>query len=198
MQERYPTLRGISKILTTIGYIAITGGLLGALWALTQIFQDEVAAGAALLPIGWAVGMGLVWVALGELISVFIDIEANTRRTERAIASLSDPMPDGVDTSSGDNQRADTESEALSERAPVSSGRDQASPDETVSDDLSADELLFRARNIAGDKRPKFKRRACAYYSAFVERFPSHPEVSQACEELGKVRRQLAETVAEQ
>ncbi|HUC18000.1 MAG TPA: hypothetical protein VMA37_09970 [Acetobacteraceae bacterium] len=99
MRHRYLVLRAFSLILRIIGWVGVAVGLILFVVGLVNIMgssSDVSAVIAARDMLGAGVGLvivGLVCVLNGEIIEVFFDIEANTRRTADMIERLSPPPP---------------------------------------------------------------------------------------------------------
>jgi uncharacterized membrane protein len=99
MRHRYFVLRAFSLILRIVGWVGVAVGLvlfvvglvnmLGASTNLSDVIaaRDMLGAGVGL------VIAGLVSVLYGEIIEVFFDIEANTRRAAEMIERLAPPPP---------------------------------------------------------------------------------------------------------
>ena len=118
---RYPALRFIRIALRTSGWIVFAVG--GMLLALSI---SALASGGATGPaqMGGALGIaasgilvvsGLITAALGELIGVFVDIEANTRQRAPVVSGPDSGYADTVETeqeSFGPNAFAEDDVEA--------------------------------------------------------------------------------------
>lgn len=95
VQTRYQALRIISDILKVLAVLAAVAGLIGALVGLIQMFGNSYGAPAAgglivLVSLLYG-GLGCLYtLAISEGISVFIDIEANTRLTNNLLRKLLD------------------------------------------------------------------------------------------------------------
>ena len=94
-QTRYPALRVISVILKVLAVLAAIAGLIGSLVGLIQMFGNTYgapAAGGAIALVSLLYGglACLYALAISEGISVFIDIEANTRLTNNLLRKLLD------------------------------------------------------------------------------------------------------------
>ncbi len=95
VQTKYPALRVISVIFKVLAVIAAIAGLIGALVGLSQMFGNTngaPAAGGVIVLVSLLYGgLGCIYtLAISEGISVFIDIEANTRLTNRLLRELLD------------------------------------------------------------------------------------------------------------
>jgi uncharacterized Zn finger protein (UPF0148 family) len=94
-QTKYPALRGISVIFKALAILAAVAGLIGVMVGLIQMFGNTYGAPASggiivLISLLYG-GVGCVYMlAIAEGINVFIDIEANTRATNRLLAKLLD------------------------------------------------------------------------------------------------------------
>jgi len=94
MKHRYLVLRAFSLILRIVGWVGVIVGLILFVVGLVNMLQssgDYTAVVAARDMLGGGVGLivaGLVSVLYGEIIEVFFDIEANTRRTAEMIERL--------------------------------------------------------------------------------------------------------------
>ena len=94
MKHRYLVLRAFSLILRIVGWVGVIVGLILFVIGLVNMLQssgDYTAVVAARDMLGGGVGLivaGLVSVLYGEIIEVFFDIEANTRRTAEMIERL--------------------------------------------------------------------------------------------------------------
>ncbi|HWA81343.1 MAG TPA: hypothetical protein VG848_13680 [Acetobacteraceae bacterium] len=99
MRHRYLVLRAFSLILRIIGWVGVVVGVILFVVGLINMMgsaSDVSAVIAARDMLGAGVGLviaGLVSVLYGEIIEVFFDIEANTRRTAEMIERLSPPLP---------------------------------------------------------------------------------------------------------
>jgi len=86
--SRYPALVIIATFFRVVGVLCITGGIFGALFALSAGVEDvrlmvfATYAGAPLLS-------GILFLAMGESTKVIVDIEENTRVTAASLAGLS-------------------------------------------------------------------------------------------------------------
>jgi len=95
VQTKYPALRVISVILKVLAVLAAIAGLIGALVGLIQMFGNTYgapAAGGLIVLVSLLYG-GLACIyalAISEGISVFIDIEANTRLTNKLLREFLD------------------------------------------------------------------------------------------------------------
>ncbi|HET6975254.1 MAG TPA: zinc ribbon domain-containing protein [Pyrinomonadaceae bacterium] len=95
VETRYPALRGISVILRVLAVLAAIAGLIGALVGLIQMLGNTYGAPAAgglivLVSLLYG-GLGCLYaLAISEGITVFIDIEANTRLTNNLLRKLLD------------------------------------------------------------------------------------------------------------
>ena len=92
---RYPALRVISGILKVLAVLAAIAGLIGALVGLSQMFGNTngaPAAGGVIVLVSLLYGgLGYLYaLAISEGINVFIDIEANTRLTNKLLRNLLD------------------------------------------------------------------------------------------------------------
>lgn len=76
IKKKYGALRIIVSIITIIGVLFIGGGLI----TIVKSFVDETGEGSFFAGIGLIAG-GVIIIAHGEFIKVFIDIEENTRST---------------------------------------------------------------------------------------------------------------------
>ncbi|HTU54356.1 MAG TPA: hypothetical protein VMF62_10325 [Acetobacteraceae bacterium] len=97
MRRRYFVLRAFSLILRILGWIGVIVGLILFVVGLVELLRSSSDVGNMLIArdvLGGGIGLvitGLILVLYGELIEVFFDIEANTRRTAEAIARLAAP-----------------------------------------------------------------------------------------------------------
>jgi len=111
MRHRYIVLRAFSLILRIIGWVGVAVGLILFVVGLVNMLStsgDLTAMVAARDMVGGGVGLiiaGLVCVLYGEIIEVFFDIEANTRRTaemiERLMAAPAAPASAGTPATPG-------------------------------------------------------------------------------------------------
>lgn len=95
VQTKYPVLRVISLIFKGLAVIAAIAGLIGALLGLSQMLGNTNGAPAAggLIVLASLLygGLGCIYaLAISEGISVFIDIEANTRLTNKLLREFLD------------------------------------------------------------------------------------------------------------
>jgi len=94
MRRRYLVLRAFSLILRVVGWIAVIIGIVSFGWGLYELLRpatETMAIVAARDAVGGGVGtvlFGLILVLYGEVIEVFFDIEANTRRTAEVVERL--------------------------------------------------------------------------------------------------------------
>lgn len=99
MRHRYLVLRAFSLILRIIGWVGVAVGIILFVVGLINMMgsaSDFSAVIAAREMLEGGIGLviaGLVCVLYGEMIEVFFDIEANTRRTAEMIERLSSPPP---------------------------------------------------------------------------------------------------------
>lgn len=90
---RYPVLQSLSGLARFLGWAgAILGGLtfvIGVIQLLAAANSNELVAYAGLVEIGSGLSVviaSLVLILLGEVIKVFVDIEANTSETTKLLA----------------------------------------------------------------------------------------------------------------
>jgi len=95
---RYPILTGASMIARIVGWAGIAIAAIGFIWGAADVFNavdvngnyqhiNPFVAIQGLLKIGGAISLAflaLLVILVSEAVSVFIDIEANTRRTAEA------------------------------------------------------------------------------------------------------------------
>ncbi len=99
MKRRYLVLRAFSLILRIVGWVGVVAGLILFVVGLVNMMGtsgDFAAMIAARDMLGGGAGLvvaGLISVLYGEIIEVFFDIEANTRRTAETIERLGAPAP---------------------------------------------------------------------------------------------------------
>ena len=92
MDTRYPALKVVSALLKGLGYVAVFVGVIALCYSLVGLSQyqghgsttDQIGSalmgGAGLMLSLLLILAGVVTIAFGELITVIVDIEANTRR----------------------------------------------------------------------------------------------------------------------
>jgi predicted Zn-ribbon and HTH transcriptional regulator len=95
VQTKYPALRVIAVIFKVLAVLAGIAGLIGALVGLSQMFGNingAPAAGGVIVLVSLLYGgLGCLYaLAISEGINVFIDIEANTRLTNKLLRNLLD------------------------------------------------------------------------------------------------------------
>ena len=95
VQTKYPALSVIAVIFKALGVLAGIAGLIGALVGLSQMFGNAngaPAAGGVIVLVSLLYGgLGCLYAfAISEGINVFIDIEANTRLTNKLLRNLLD------------------------------------------------------------------------------------------------------------
>lgn len=82
VRHSYPALKGISSVFLAIGWVAVAACVAGAVSVIVALFDRSQAVGGLGVLISVTLGSfiaGISWLATGELIRLFIDIERNTR-----------------------------------------------------------------------------------------------------------------------
>lgn len=96
MGRRYLVLRAFSLILRFIGWLLVIAGLIVfafGIYTLVRAGGDTITAHDMLGGGFGTVIAGLVFVLYGEVIEVFFDIEANTRRTALLLDRIAATVP---------------------------------------------------------------------------------------------------------
>ncbi len=96
MGRRFPVLRAFSLILRIVGWLLVIAGLITFVVGVVTLVRAAADAETAheLLAGGFGtIIAGLIFVLYGEVIEVFFDIEANTRRTAELIERLAASQP---------------------------------------------------------------------------------------------------------
>ena len=91
-EERYPALRTVIRVLRAVAVLTFVAGILAALVMIGGILGVLVVPRESSL-IALAVALACIWLAItywasGELISLLIDIEANTRALRHPLRTL--------------------------------------------------------------------------------------------------------------
>jgi len=101
MGRRFLVLRAFSLLLRIVGWLLVIAGLVAfviGIVALARAVADTTTAHDLLGGGFGTIVAGLIFVLYGELIEVFFDIEANTRRTAELlerVAATQPPPPHG-------------------------------------------------------------------------------------------------------
>lgn len=96
MGRRFLVLRAFSLLLRIVGWLLVIAGLVGfvaGVVILARAAADATTAHDMLAGGFGTIVAGLIFVLYGEVIEVFFDIEANTRRTADLIERLTVTQP---------------------------------------------------------------------------------------------------------
>ncbi|MDA8052108.1 MAG: hypothetical protein M0002_19265 [Rhodospirillales bacterium] len=99
MRRRFLVLRAFSLVLRLIGWLLVIAGLVVFVIGVIGLLRASpgmigVAAAPDMLGGGFGTMLaGFIFVLYGEVIEIFFDIEANTRRTAELIERLAAPLP---------------------------------------------------------------------------------------------------------
>ena len=99
MEKKYEALRFISKVQVVVGRIVIILGFIAS------VVIMDTNGGLGILGLITSIFVGLVLIAMGELIQVFIDIEENTRNSDKNKVQLTS----STNTNSNKNNDLSTE-----------------------------------------------------------------------------------------
>lgn len=88
MDGRYGALKVVAAIVKGLGYLVAAVGVIVLVVGLLGLTSEPADITGLLIPSGYAIGIGVVWAALGELVHVFIAIEANTRASRELLERL--------------------------------------------------------------------------------------------------------------